>query len=116
MRDGSACRSTRPGGIFRTVMRSPEGREYPHVGCYLDIVEHQRLVWTTVLGPGFRPPNPANDIEAFAFTAAISFEALGARTRYRALVMHRDEAGRSKQGDGLSQPGGARRWTSSWPW
>ena len=23
----------RPGGIFRTVMRSPEGQEFPNVGC-----------------------------------------------------------------------------------
>src|SRR5215510_9143120 len=25
----------RPGGIFRTVMRSPEGQEFPGAGCYL---------------------------------------------------------------------------------
>lgn len=24
----------RPGGMFRTVMRSPEGQEFPNVGCY----------------------------------------------------------------------------------
>jgi uncharacterized protein YndB with AHSA1/START domain len=28
----------RPGGIFRTVMRSPEGQEFPNVGCFLEIV------------------------------------------------------------------------------
>ena len=32
----------RPGGIFRTVMRSPEGQEFPHEGCYLEILENRR--------------------------------------------------------------------------
>lgn len=31
----------RPGGAFRTVMRSPEGQEFPNVGCYLEIVENE---------------------------------------------------------------------------
>src|SRR5216683_7570134 len=34
----------RPGGIFRFVMRSPEGQEFPNVGCYLEIVKNQKLV------------------------------------------------------------------------
>ncbi len=42
----------RPGGIFRTVMRSPEGDENDNSGCYLEIVENERLVWTGALGPG----------------------------------------------------------------
>jgi uncharacterized protein YndB with AHSA1/START domain len=36
----------RPGGLFRTVMRSPEGQEFPNVGCYLEIVENEKLIWT----------------------------------------------------------------------
>ncbi|MBL8670027.1 MAG: SRPBCC domain-containing protein, partial [Alphaproteobacteria bacterium] len=44
-----------PGGIFRTVMRSPEGQDFPHVGCFLEIVENEKLAWTSVLGPGYRP-------------------------------------------------------------
>jgi len=27
----------RPGGLFRTVMRSPEGQDFPNVGCYLEL-------------------------------------------------------------------------------
>jgi uncharacterized protein YndB with AHSA1/START domain len=42
----------RPGGIFRTVMRSPEGEEFPHVGCYLEVIKSERLVWTVALAPG----------------------------------------------------------------
>ncbi len=49
----------RPGGMFRTVMRSPEGQEFPHMGCYLEIVTNQKLVWTNAccqaIGP---PPSP----------------------------------------------------------
>jgi uncharacterized protein YndB with AHSA1/START domain len=36
----------RPGGIFRTVMRSPEGEEFPGVGCYLEVIRNERLIWT----------------------------------------------------------------------
>lgn len=27
----------RPGGIFRTTMQSPEGKEFPGTGCYLEV-------------------------------------------------------------------------------
>src|SRR5262249_22802221 len=45
----------RPGGVFRTVMRSPEGKDFPNAGCYLEIVPNRKLVWTDALGAGFRP-------------------------------------------------------------
>ena len=45
----------RPGGIFRTVMRSPEGEDFENMCCFLDIVENERLVWTDALHPGYRP-------------------------------------------------------------
>ena len=83
-----------PGGIFRTVMRSPEGQEFPNVGCYLEIVENRKLVWTGALGPGFRPRDPAGF--PFVFTAIISLEAHGSGTKYVARVMHLDPAGRKK--------------------
>jgi uncharacterized protein YndB with AHSA1/START domain len=90
----------RPGGAFRTVMRSPEGVEYPHTACYLEVLEHRRLVWTTVLGPGFRPASPGvGGSDTLAFTAVISLESHGGGTKYTALVMHRDEAERNKHGE-----------------
>lgn len=79
----------RPGGIFRTVMRSPEGQEFPNVGCYLEVVESRKLVWTAALGPGFRPSKPNADVPFF--TAVIEFEPHGAGTRYTALVLHGTE-------------------------
>jgi uncharacterized protein YndB with AHSA1/START domain len=84
----------RPGGIFRTVMRSPEGREFPHVGCYLEVVENQKLVWTVALAPGYRPSNASSEVPSF--TAVISLEPHGNGTKYTALAMHKDEADRKK--------------------
>ena len=48
----------RPGGVFKTVMRSPEGQDFPGVGCCLEVVEHEKFAWTSVLGPGYRPLGP----------------------------------------------------------
>ena len=80
----------RPGGIFRTVMRSPDGEEMPNVGCYLEIVPEQRLVWTDALLPGYRrAPEPF-------FTAVVSMQARGAGTLYTATAIHRDPAGRER--------------------
>jgi uncharacterized protein YndB with AHSA1/START domain len=87
----------RPGGIFRTVMRSPEGKEFPNLGCYLDIVPNERLVWTNALGPGYRPTSRPADgsCESFAFTAVISLAPHGTGTRYHAHVIHGNEADRN---------------------
>jgi uncharacterized protein YndB with AHSA1/START domain len=45
----------RPGGIFRTVMRSPEGQDFPHEACLVELVENERIVFTNALAPGYRP-------------------------------------------------------------
>ncbi len=88
----------RPGGAFRTVMRSPEGQEYPNVGCYLEVVPNEKLVWTNVLTPGYRPAGvpAACPGEAFAFTAVITLASQGNSTRYTALVIHGDEDSRRR--------------------
>ena len=84
----------RPGGIFRTVMRSPEGQTFPNVGCYLEIIENERLIWTNAVAPGYRPnESPAAcPGDPFYFTAVISLEPHGNGTKYSALVMHADAA------------------------
>jgi uncharacterized protein YndB with AHSA1/START domain len=82
----------RPGGIFRTVMRSPEGQEIDNVGRFLEIVPNRKLVWTVALQPGFRPSNPSFDVPAF--TAVILIEPHGKGAKYSALAMHKDEKGR----------------------
>ena len=88
----------RPGGIFRTTMRSPEGKDFPNLGCYLEVIENERLVWTNALGPGFRPAHrPSGETcGAFSFTAVIALEPRGKGTKYSALVIHGDEEGRKE--------------------
>lgn len=80
----------RPGGVFRSVMRSPEGQEFPNIGCYLDIVPNERMIWTDALLPGYRPS------EKPFFTAILTLEPSGSGTRYIATALHRDEAGRKQ--------------------
>lgn len=84
----------RPGGIFRTVMRSPEGQEFPNAGCYLEIVPNQKLVWTSTLGADFRP-NPQSP-EDMPMTAIVLIEPHGSGTKYTAIAIHGDEEGAKK--------------------
>ena len=82
----------RPGGKFRTVMQGPNGEVMPNVGCYLDVVPNERLVFTGALGPGYRPALLPDNVPVF--TAILTFTPEGSGTRYRAHVLHRDEQGR----------------------
>lgn len=90
----------RPGGRFRTVMRSPDGDEMVNDGCYLEVVENRRLVFTDALAPGFRPA-----AEPF-FTAVVTMTPEGKGTRYRAMAMHADPKARAKH----EQMGFAEGW------
>lgn len=82
----------RPGGGIRTVMRGPDGEESDNSGCYLEVVPGEKLVWTAALAPGYRPqagPMP--------FSAVVELEPNGSGgTRYRAIALHQDPAGRQQ--------------------
>jgi uncharacterized protein YndB with AHSA1/START domain len=80
----------RPGGIISFTMRSPEGKDFPNIGCVLEVVPQERLVWTDALLPGYRPS------EKPFFTAIIELEKQGKGTRYTATAIHRDAAGRKQ--------------------
>ncbi|MGQ0744092.1 MAG: SRPBCC family protein [Acidimicrobiales bacterium] len=85
----------RPGGRFRTVMRSPEGEEFDGTGCYLEVLPDERLVWTSALGPGYRPR-----ISDLPFTAVIELAPTeGGGTRYRAVAVHQNPADRERHAD-----------------
>jgi uncharacterized protein YndB with AHSA1/START domain len=88
----------RPGGIFRTVMRSPEGQEFPHEACLIEVVENERLVFTNALAPGYRPAAEllGADCAGLAFTAIVSLAERAGTTRYSVLVLHRNEADRRR--------------------
>jgi uncharacterized protein YndB with AHSA1/START domain len=85
----------RPGGMFHTVMRSPEGQEFPNVGCYLEIVENEKLVWTSVLAPGYRPAAGVD----LPFTAMLTLAPDGSGTRYIARAIHSDPATTKRHAD-----------------
>lgn len=81
----------RPGGIFRTVMQSPEGQLFPSEGCFLEVVPERKLVWTDALRAGFRPN------EKPFMTGVLLLEPLGERrTRYVAMAIHNDAAARQQ--------------------
>lgn len=80
----------RPGGIFRTVMRGPGGEESGGSGCFLEIVENEKLVWTDALLPGFRP-----SASPF-FTAEIRLAPSGEGTRYTAIARHATASARKQ--------------------
>lgn len=93
----------RPGGVFRTTMQSPEGKEFPGNGCYLEIVPNEKLVWTNALLPGFRPSlvteTCGSEDTGFMFTAIVELADHAGGTRYRATVLHAGEAGCKKHAE-----------------
>lgn len=91
----AACQvDLRPGGEFSTVMQSPEGANMPeNLGCFLAVEPPRRLVWTNLLGPGYRPA-PVSSL-GFGFVCELRFDPLPAGgTLYQATVRHVDEVGK----------------------
>ncbi len=84
----------RPGGIFRTVMKSPDGHMFPNYGCYLDVIPQERLVFTSALGAGFRPVH-----SEMPFTAILTLTPHNTGTRYVAEAFHKDPDGRKKHAE-----------------
>ena len=78
----------RPGGIFSIDIATGEGQEFPNVGCFLEVVPMERLSWTSMLFPGYRPAV----FDDIPITAIVTMEAVGAGTRYVFTALHRDEA------------------------
>ena len=78
----------RPGGIIRIDIAVGDGREVPNVGCVLEVVPMERLVWTSMLFPGYRPAV----FDDIPITAIMTMKAEGAGTRYVFTALHRSEA------------------------
>ena len=78
----------RPGGIFSIDIATADGREFPNLGCFLDVVPMERLVWTSMLFPGYRPAV----FDDIPITAIVTMQAAGTGTRYVFTALHRDEA------------------------
>ena len=74
-------------------MQSPEGQKFHNSGCYLELVENERLTWTNALEPSFRPTKqpeatPGHECAEFLMTATILLETIAGGTKYTAHVMH----------------------------
>jgi len=78
----------RPGGIISIDIAVGDGPESPNVGCVLEVVPMQRLVWTSMLFPGYRPAV----FDDIPITAIMTMEPVGAGTRYVFTALHRDAA------------------------
>lgn len=82
----------RAGGVFRTVMQSPEGQQFVNEGCYLELIENKKIVWTSALLPDYRPIPKAQNGADLLFTAQILIEPHLLGAKYTAIVMHATEA------------------------
>jgi uncharacterized protein YndB with AHSA1/START domain len=78
----------KPGGKFFVQMADADGHKLPATpDCYLEIVPNRKLVWTSALGPGFRPHDPA--AAPWFFTALLRFEPHGnGGCKYTATAIH----------------------------
>ena len=78
----------RPGGIFSIDIAVADGPDAPNLGCFLDVVPMERLVWTSMLFPGYRPAV----FDDIPITAIVTMETVETGTRYVFTALHRDEA------------------------
>ena len=80
----------RPGGVFSIDIATNDGKEFPNLGCVLEAVPQERLVWTSMLFPGYRPAV----FDDIPITAIFTVKAEGSGTRYVFTALHRNEADR----------------------
>ena len=78
----------RPGGIISIDIAVGDGQDVPNVGCILEVVPMERLVWTSMLFPGYRPAV----FDDIPITAIMTMETVGTGTRYVFTALHRNEA------------------------
>lgn len=78
----------RPGGTFSVDITTPDGQEHPNLGCVLEVIPLERLVWTSMLFADYRPAV----FDDIPITAIMTMETLGTGTRYVFTALHRNEA------------------------
>lgn len=80
----------RPGGAFTTQISENGGEFQPHIsGCFLDVKDGERIVFTNALTGGWRPA------EQPFMTAIITLRDHPQGTDYAAHVMHKSNADRT---------------------
>jgi uncharacterized protein YndB with AHSA1/START domain len=85
----AACElDVRPGGMFSVDIAVGEGQVVPNLGCFVDVVPMERLVYTSMLFPGYRPAV----FDDIPITAIVELKSEGTGTRYVFTALHRSEA------------------------
>lgn len=85
----------RSGGSSLIVMRSPDGKDMPLYGVYLEVVQNEKIVFTDAYTSAWVPSGKP------FMTAIVTFEDEGGKTRYTARVRHwsaEDKATHEKMG------------------
>lgn len=77
----------KPGGVFSIDIAVKDGPEVPNLGCVLEVIPMERLVWTSMLFPGYRPAV----FDDIPITAIMTMKSEGTGTRYVFTALHRDE-------------------------
>lgn len=77
----------RPGGLWRHVMRAPDGTEYAFDFVYLEVAEPERLVWQNA-DHGKRKDGPPTSV------VTVTLEEHGTRTRWRMVARFESIAAR----------------------
>lgn len=82
------------GGGFDTTMRLEDGTVCEGgEGCFLEVVENERIVFTDALRGGWRPN------EGSFFSAVITLAEHSDGTLYTATALHKNDADRQKNAD-----------------
>lgn len=85
----AACEmDPRPGGVFSFDIATADGRVVPNLGCVVEVIPMERLVWTSMLFPGYRPAV----FDDVPITAIVTLEADTTGTRYVFTALHRNVA------------------------
>ncbi len=77
-----------PGGVFSIDIATADGREFPNLGCVVEVTPLERLVWTSMLFPGFRPAV----FDDIPITAIMTLQPSGNGTRYVFTALHRNKS------------------------
>ena len=91
----------RPGGAFSIDITTGDGQEFPNLGCFVEVIPMERLVWTSMLFPGYRPAV----FDDIPITAIVTMESAGSGTRYVFTALHRNEADFAKNRESGWQKG-----------
>lgn len=66
----------RPGGLWRHVMRAPNGMEFAIDSVFLEVAEPERLVWRSARAGEQKPGGPPINV------STVTLDDLGAQTRW----------------------------------